>query len=220
MDQSYNLDSSSVVVVTDTETDQEDSPEPRRQVKRRESLSAARGGARSLEASDDEKDGSNTVADISLNMSMSQVPQEVEDPDPETQALVDRNLALMTDFLPWVDPTFLLERARHFGEDEKELQRFIAGSLERKGSLPSRKELDKKAELQREQMRIRKLKPRDFLAEFEDPQRHYMTSKAVVGEDYRQHTVFYLRKHFPTHTQDQVTAHHLTTWIRLVKQAR
>ena len=49
-------------------------------------------------------------------------------------------------------------------------------------SIPNRKEYDQRVAAARELLQIRGMRPSDFLAEYEDPREHFMTSTAPVRE--------------------------------------
>ena len=152
--------------------------------------------------SQDSEDLGNDLADISISLAgPNETLELVED---EVDHSADEAMATLTSILPEVDPTFLRSKAQDIGGDAAKLQEFIAQCLERKSSLPSKKEREAKEAVQRQAVAIRNLGPKHFVEEFEDPHRHFMKVEAEVGEKYREHCLFYIMKHFSKHSRKQI----------------
>jgi hypothetical protein len=165
----------------------------------------SKSGSQELEGSGGEvEDGATELADISLNMNMTGVSEVAEDSGPEQSEQASQCLATLVTILPEVDLAFLREKAGQIGEDEEALQGFIASALERRTSLPSRREQEQRAARRGRELAIRKLGPKDFIAEFEDPHQHFLLEAAEVGESYRQHALHYIAGHFPGHQIDMI----------------
>ena len=155
--------------------------------------------------SQDSEDLGNDMADISISLAGPNETMELAGEDEEVDHDgADEAMATLTSILPEVDPTFLRTKAQEVGGDATKLQEFIAHCLERKSSLPSRKEREAKEAIQKQAVAIRKLGPKHFLEEFEDPHVHFMKVEAEVGEKYREHCLFYIMKHFPLHSRKQI----------------
>ena len=155
--------------------------------------------------SQDSEDLGNDMADISISLAGPNETMELAGEDEEVDHDgADEAMATLTSILPEVDPTFLRTKAQEVGGDAAKLQEFIAHCLERKSSLPSRKEREAKEAIQKQAVAIRKLGPKHFLEEFEDPHMHFMKVEAEVGEKYREHCLFYIMKHFPLHSRKQI----------------
>ena len=155
--------------------------------------------------SQDSEDLGNDMADISISLAGPNETMELAGEDEEVDHDgADEAMATLTSILPEVDPTFLRTKAQEVGGDAAKLQEFIAHCLERKSSLPSRKEREAKEAIQKQAVAIRKLGPKHFLEEFEDPHVHFMKVEAEVGEKYREHCLFYIMKHFPLHSRKQI----------------
>ena len=157
--------------------------------------------------SQDSEDLGNDLADISISINVgaqNETLLELSGDEEDVDHGVDEALAKMTSILPEVDPTFLRTKAQEIGGDAAKLEQFITHCLERKSSLPSRKEREAKESVQRQAEAIRKLGPKNFVEEFEDPHAHFMKVEAEVGERYREHCLFYIMKHFPLHSRKQI----------------
>ena len=155
----------------------------------------------SSRSSQDAEEFGNDLADISFSLAGPNATLELEEAGDQS---VDGAMATLTSILPEVDPTFLRTKAQEIGGDPVKLEQFIAHCLDRKSSLPSRKERDAKEASTKQAMAIRKLGPKNFVEEFEDPHAHFMKVEAEVGEKYREHCMFYIVKHFPAHSRKQI----------------
>ena len=154
--------------------------------------------------SQDSEDLGNDLADISISLAGPNETLELAGEEDEMDHGADEAMATLTSILPEVDPTFLRSKAQDIGGDAAKLEEFIAHCLERKSSLPSRKEREAKEAIQKQAVAIRKLGPKHFLEEFEDPHAHFMKVEAEVGDKYREHCLFYIMKHFPVHSRKQI----------------
>ena len=103
-----------------------------------------------------------------------------------------------------VDPEYLQEHSWDIGDDPDKLQEFIARSLERVSSLPSRKQYEKRKTVQAEQNKIRSMRVGDFLERYDDPHEHFASTDNQVNDLYKLHAVYQLRKKFPGHHQTDI----------------
>ena len=110
---------------------------------------------------------------------------------------IETNYATLLSVFPEVSPIFLQENAWNIGNDPNKLQEFITMNLERKSSLPSRKDYEKNENKALTEKKIKMLIPQDFLDEFDDPISHYMDLLRKVSEKYKEEAIYYLKKHFP-----------------------
>ena len=114
------------------------------------------------------------------------------------QGIIENNYSTLCSMFPDVSPVYMLEQARTIGNDPVKLQVIISNSVERKSSLPSRKNFDLQQAKQKEEKKIRGMKVQDFMSEFVDPHQHFLDTTTVVGEKYKAHALFYITKHFPS----------------------
>ena len=154
--------------------------------------------------SQDSEDLGNDLADISISLAGPNETLDLAGEEDEVDHGADEAMVTLTSILPEVDPAFLRSKAQEIGGDAAKLEEFIAHCLERKSSLPSRKEREAKEAIQKQAVAIRKLGPKHFLEEFEDPHAHFMKVEAEVGDKYREHCLFYIMKHFPVHSRKQI----------------
>lgn len=110
---------------------------------------------------------------------------------------MESNYATLLAVFPDVSPAFLQEQAWNIGNDPGKLEAFISNSLERKSSLPSRKEYEKVQSKKQEEGKIRSMTVPDFLSQYPDPHQHFLDTSTPVSEVYRGHALFYIAKHYP-----------------------
>ena len=166
-----------------------------------------------------EEEEGDDMANISLNITTSD-SQELAG---EGDEAADEAMATLTAILPEVDPAFLRTKARELAGDQARVEEFLASCLERRVSLPSRKERERSEETRREVLAVRRLRPSEFLAEFDDPHAHFRQAAAAVGAAYREQALYYLLRHFPSHPQDlveQVLAKHNGHFVPSIEEIK
>jgi len=110
---------------------------------------------------------------------------------------IENNYSTLCSLFPDVSPIFLQEQAWEIGDDTSKLEAFISNSLERKSSLPSKKEYEKEQLKLSEMKKIRGLTANDFLDQYTDPHQFFLDTTSTVSQLYKEHAVFYITKHFP-----------------------
>jgi len=117
---------------------------------------------------------------------------------------IENNYATLLAVFPDVSPIYLQEKAWNIGNDPGQLESFISNSLERKSSLPSRKEYEKGLNKRQAENKIRRMTAQEFLSEYQDPHQHFGDTTTPVSELYKSHALFYLAKHYPNMTVSEV----------------
>jgi len=117
---------------------------------------------------------------------------------------MERNYSTLCALFPDVSPVFLQEQAWNIGDDPEKLEAFISNSLERKSSLPSRKEYEKEQSKKLDESKIRNMRVTEFLTQYTDPHQHFLDTTTAVSEGYKAHALFYITKHFPSISVSEV----------------
>jgi len=169
-------------------------------------LAAVAGG--SAEDTNNPDDDSNIVADNSIcvgeneNILTHEVPADVA--KATTSGYMENNYATLLAIFSDVSPIFLQEQAWSIGDNPSKLEAFISNSLERKSSLPSRKEYERDQKKKEAELKVRNMTVKDLLSEYDDPHQHFSDASSAVGDLYKAHALFYITKHFPTFTAHEV----------------
>ena len=119
-------------------------------------------------------------------------------------AFLDESYATLCSVFPDVSPAFLKEKAQQIGNDPDQLQAFIAKLLEEKSNFPSKKEYVRQQNKKSEEQKVRRMTPRDFVDQYEDPLAHFMDTKSSVNKLYKDHATSYITKHYPMLSESEI----------------